>query len=80
MAVPVIALSIAYFFVPGLSGEHFATYVAVFGTPVAVASAIMAKEMGADDELAGQLVVWTSLVSTVTIFVYVVVFRAIGVF
>ena len=80
VAVPVIALSIAYFFVPGLSGEHFATYVAVFGTPVAVASAIMAKEMGADDELAGQLVVWTSLVSTVTIFVYVVVFRAIGVF
>lgn len=80
VAVPVIALSIAYFFIPGLSGEHFATYVAVFGTPVAVASAIMAKEMGADDELAGQLVVWTSLVSTVTIFVYVVIFRAIGVF
>ena len=80
VAVPVIALSIAYFFIPGLLGEHFATYVAVFGTPVAVASAIMAKEMGADDELAGQLVVWTSLVSTVTIFVYVVVFRSIGVF
>ena len=80
VAVPVIALSAAYFFIPGLSGEHFATYVAVFGTPVAVASAIMAKEMGADDELAGQLVVWTSLVSTVTIFIYVVIFRAIGVF
>ncbi len=80
VAVPVIALSAAYFFIPGLLGEHFATYVAVFGTPVAVASAIMAKEMGADDELAGQLVVWTSLVSTVTIFVYVVIFRAIGVF
>lgn len=80
VAVPVIALSVAYFFVPGLSGEHYATYVAVFGTPVAVASAIMAKEMGADDELAGQLVVWTSLVSTLTIFIYVVIFRAIGVF
>lgn len=80
VVVPVLALTVAYLFVPGLSGEHFATYVAVFGTPVAVASAIMAKEMGADDELAGQLVVWTSLVSTVTIFVYVVIFRAIGVF
>lgn len=80
VAVPVIALLCAYFFIPGLSGEHFATYIAVFGTPVAVASAIMAKEMNADDELAGQLVVWTSLVSTVTIFVYVVIFRAIGVF
>lgn len=80
VAVPVIGLTVAYLFVPGLSGEHFATYIAVFGTPVAVASAIMAKEMGADDELAGQLVVWTSLVSTVTIFVYVAVFRVMGVF
>lgn len=80
VAVPVIALSIAYFFIPGLSGEHFATYIAVFGTPVAVASAIMAKEMNADDELAGQLVVWTSIVSTVTIFIYVVIFRSLGIF
>ena len=44
-------------------------------TPVAVASAIMAKEMNADDELAGQLVVWTSLASTVTIFIYVTMHR-----
>lgn len=80
VAVPVIALSIAYFLIPGLSGEHFATYIAVFGTPVAVASAIMAKEMNADDELAGQLVVWTSIVSTVTIFIYVVIFRSLGIF
>lgn len=80
VAVPVVALSVAYFFIPNLSGEHYATYVAVFATPVAVASAIMAKEMGADDELAGQLVVWTSLVSTVTIFIYVAIFRTIGVF
>ncbi len=80
VAVPVIGLSIAYFFIPGLSGEHYATYVAVFATPVAVASAIMAKEMKADDELAGQLVVWTSIVSTVTIFIYVVFFRSVGIF
>lgn len=80
VAVPVIALLIAYFCIPDLAGEHYATYIAVFGTPVAVASAIMAKEMNADDELAGQLVVWTSLVSTVTIFGFVVVFRSIGIF
>lgn len=84
VAVPVIGLSAAYLLrmsvMPELSGEHFATYMGVFATPVAVASAIMAKEMNADDELAGQLVVWTSLVSTVTIFLYVTVFRAIGIF
>lgn len=68
VAVPVI----------GLTGAHFAVYVGVFATPVAVASAIMAKEMGSDEELAGQLVIWTSLVSTVTIFLYVTVLRAAG--
>ncbi len=80
VAVPILGLAVAYFFIPGLSGEHFATYIGVFATPVAVASAIMANEMGADGELAGQLVVWTSLVSTVTIFVYVTILRAIGIF
>ncbi len=84
VAVPVLGLSGAYLLrmsvLPELAGEHFATYMGVFATPVAVASAIMAKEMGADDELAGQLVVWTSLVSTVTIFIYVTIFRAIGIF
>lgn len=78
--VPAAALSAAYFFVPGLSGEHYASYIAVFATPCAVASAIMAKEMGADEELAGQLVVWTSLVSTVTIFLCTAIFRSVGVF
>lgn len=82
IAVPVIGLTAAYLLrdVLGLSGEHFATYMGVFATPVAVASAIMANEMGADGELAGQMVVWTSLVSTVTIFIYVTVLRMIGIF
>ena len=62
----------------GLTGAHFAVYVGVFATPVAVASAIMAKEMGSDGELAGQLVIWTSLVSTVTVFLCVTVLRAAG--
>ena len=82
VAVPVLGLSAAFLLREqlGLSGEHFATYIGVFATPVAVASAIMAKEMGADDDLAGQLVVWTSLVSAVTIFIYVTVLRVLGVF
>lgn len=82
VAVPVFGLSIAYLLkdVFALSGEHFAAYVGVFATPVAVSSAIMAKEMGADDELAGQLVVWTSLVSTVTIFVIVTALVMLGIF
>ena len=82
VAVPVLGLSTAYLLKDAfaLSGEHFAAYVGVFATPVAVSSAIMAKEMGADDELAGQLVVWTSLVSTVTIFFIVTALVMLGVF
>ena len=82
VAVPVLGLAAAFLLREqlGLTGEHFAAYVGVFATPVAVASAVMAKEMGADDELAGQMVVWTSLVSAVTIFVYVTVLKALGIF
>lgn len=80
VAVPVVALLCAYLFVPNLSGEHFASYVALFGTPVAVSSAIMANEMGGDGELAGQLVVWTTAVSAFTLFAIVVVCRAVGIF
>ena len=82
VAVPVSGLSAAYLLMQplGFSGEHFATYIGVFATPVAVSSAIMAKEMGGDDDLAGQLVVWTSLFSTVTIFVYVTVLKMLGIF
>jgi predicted permease len=82
IAVPVLGLSAAYLLMQplSLSGEHFATFIGVFATPVAVSSAIMAKEMGGDDVLAGQLVVWTSLFSTVTIFVYVTVLKMLGIF
>lgn len=80
-AVPAIGLSAAYCLrhLLHLSGEHFAVYVSVFATPAAVASAVMAKEMGADEELAGQLVVWTSLAGIVTIFICVTVLRQNGI-
>lgn len=45
--------------------------VALFGSPVAVSSAIMAGEMDNDEQLASQLVVWTSVGSMFTIFLIV---------
>ena len=80
VAVPAVSLTLAYLLFPSLQGQRFAAYIAVFGTPTAVSSAIMAKEMGADDELAGQVVVWTTLLSAVTIFLEIVVLRAVGIF
>lgn len=48
----------------------------LFGSPVAVSSAIMAQEMDNDGTLAGQLVVRTSILSIFTIFLAVFILRA----
>ena len=61
-----------------LDTAAIATLVAVFGSPCAVASAVMAAEMGADDKLAGQLVVWTSVLGMVSLFAIVFLLRLLG--
>ena len=57
---------------------EYAALIALFGSPVAVSSAIMAAEMNADADLARQLVVWTSLCPVVTLFLITVLFRGMG--
>lgn len=59
------------------NGEY-AALIALFGSPVAVASAIMAGNMDADKQLATQLVVWTSILSVGTIFLSVCILMATG--
>lgn len=83
--VPLIGLIPLYFInkQTGWFGDNIIIYpalIALFGTPVAVSSAPMAAEMGNDDELAGQLVVWTSIISAFTLFIIVLICRSIGIF
>jgi len=52
--------------------------LALFGSPVAVSSAIMAQEMDNDGVLAGQLVVWTSILSIFTLFVAILLLKGLG--
>lgn len=47
---------------------EFPALVALFGSPVAVSSAIMATQMHNDEQLATQLVVWTTIASGLTVF------------
>ena len=61
-----------------LSPGDWACYIALFGSPVAFSSAIMAAEMGGDADLARQLVVWTSVCPVVTLFAIVMLFRSVG--
>lgn len=77
--VPVIGIGFALL-IGRFEGAHFATYVAVFCTPVAVSSVPMAQEMNADSTLAGQLVIWSTVFSAISIFLASYVLKAIGVF
>ncbi len=57
----------------------FPAFIALFASPVAVSSVIMASEMDNDEQLAGQLVVWTSIGSVITLFIIIVALRSLGV-
>ncbi len=61
-----------------LGPAEFPALVALFASPVAVSSAIMAAEMKSDEQLATQLVVWTSVCSILTIFITVVILMSMG--
>ena len=54
------------------------TMIACFGSPLAVSSVPMAAEMGADADMAGQVVVWTSFLSMFSIFILAMFFRGYG--
>lgn len=79
--LPIVGIGIAYFFFADrFNGAHFAVFVAMFATPVAVSSVPMAQEMGSDATLAGQLVVWTTVVSAFSIFIASFLLKLAGVF
>ena len=56
----------------------FQAMLAVLASPCATTSTVMAAEMGGDDRFAGQLVVWSSIFSMGTMFLFIVVLRGLG--
>ncbi len=75
--VPLIMLSIAAKL--GITGEPFACLMLVFGSPVAVSSFAMAQQMGGDEKLASQVIVLTSALCIVTLFVWIFIFSSMGI-
>lgn len=53
-------------------------FVAAFGSPLAVSAVVMASEMGGDDRLAGEIVVWTSILGMFSLFVLISLLRMLG--
>ena len=81
LIVPLIGIGTAFlFFQDRFNGAHFAAFIAVFATPVSISSVPMAQEMGGDVTLAGQLVVWSTLISALSVFLTSFLLRAAGVF
>ena len=76
--VPGVLLFIAYLI--GYRGPEFAALMIAFGSPCAVSSYTMAAQMDSDGELAAQLVMMTTVLSTLSIFLMVLLFKGIGVF
>lgn len=64
----------------GYTGVPLAALLAMLGAPTAVSSFTMAKQMNGDDELAGQIVVFTSICSVLTMFFWVFLFKELGLF
>lgn len=73
LAILTIAVHLGIF-----NSAKIAALIALYASPVAVASAIMAKEMNNDHILAGQIVVWTTMVSGITIFLFIFIFKSLG--
>lgn len=70
---PAIAIFFAYFFTThtqlmNIGVNEYPALISVFASPVAVSSAVMVGEIGGDEQLAAQLVVWTSVFSMFSIF------------
>jgi len=75
---PLLVMSAAVWL--GFRGIEIATLIAIYTTPCAVASYTMAQQMDSDGELAGNIVVFTTICSCFTMFCWVYVLKALGLF
>lgn len=62
----------------GLTAVELPTLLAVFSSPCAVSSTVMVQEIGGDEQLAGQMVMWSSVLSMLSIFCLAFALRSFG--
>ncbi len=72
------ALIIPILILIGVSDVYLVTILAMLASPVAISSFSTAQILGGDDALAGQLVVFTSLFSIITIFLWIFTLSSLG--
>lgn len=76
VVLPLLFCSLAYF-VGGLRGAELASLFIVFASPTAMSCLPMASELGGDVKLAGEFIAVTTVLSLLTVFLYLTFFGGI---
>jgi predicted permease len=76
--IPLIAMIV--FVCMGFRGLELAALLCLFATPTAVASFIMAENMGCDGEISAHIVVLSTALSAITIFLFIFGLKSMGYF
>lgn len=64
----------------GFRGVALLTLVAIFASPSAITSYTMAQQMDSDYELAGNCVIFSSVISCLTMFIWIFILKSLGMF
>lgn len=80
---PVIGIGLAflvsqYTTLINVTSTEYPALISLFATPIAVSSAVMVGEIGGDEQLASQFVVWTSVFSMFTMFGIIFVMKSLS--
>lgn len=74
--MPLATIPLAIFL--GFTGTSLVTIMVIFAAPTAINSFIMAQQMGGDGELAGEIVICTTIGSAFTMFIWIFVLSYLG--
>ena len=66
IGMPLLFITFAVYL--GFKSNEIVALVALYGSPTAVISAVMAEQLGCDHELAAQVVIFSTVISCITIF------------
>ncbi|MBQ7900389.1 MAG: AEC family transporter [Clostridia bacterium] len=75
--IPLVFLPLAIHM--GFRDAELAILLSIFASPTAVSSFSMAQQMGGDDELAGQIVVFNTSLCVATVFLWIFALKQMGV-
>ena len=78
LVVVPLAMLLPAILIAGYRGQALASLLIAFGGPIAVSSFTMAQQMDGDADLAAELVISTTIFSVFTLFVFIFVFKTLG--